>query len=127
MHCHLKDRRVIEQVRPLTQAPHPTSPRKEAGRGEGAHLQQRARLAFSGLYPETGRPGLRVVVAKPQYLLAMKLAALRRQTAEDRDFEELGVTSVDDLERAYHAFFPEESLPERARLRLAELESAIRT
>ena len=70
-------------------------------------------LAFSGLYPETGRPGLRVVVAKPEYLLAMKLAALQRQTAEDRDFEdarrlatELGIASVDDLERSYHAFFP---------------------
>jgi len=91
-------------------------------------------LTFSGLYPETGRPGLRVVVAKPEYLLAMKLAALQRQTAEDRDFDdarrlatELGATSVDDLERAYHAFFPKEILPERAKLRLAELESAIRT
>ena len=90
-------------------------------------------LAFSGLYPETGRPGLRVVVAKPEYLLAMKLAALQRQTAGDRDFEdakrlalELGVASVDDLERAYYAFFPSESLPERAKLRLPELESAIR-
>ena len=77
---------------------------------------------------------MRVVVAKPEYLLAMKLAALQRQTAEDRDFDdarrlatELGATSVDDLERAYHAFFPNESLPERAKLRLAELESAIRT
>ena len=77
---------------------------------------------------------MRVIVAKPEYLLAMKLAALQRQTAEDRDFEdarrlaqELGVTSVDDLERAYHAFFPKESLPERAKLRLPELESAIRT
>ena len=91
-------------------------------------------LAFSGLYPETGSPGLRVIVAKPEYLLAMKLAALQRQTAEDRDFEdarrpatELGVMSVDDLERAYRAFFPKESLPERVKLRLPELEIAIST
>jgi hypothetical protein len=91
-------------------------------------------LAFSGVYPEAGPPGLRVIVAKPEYLLAMKLAALQRQTAEDRDFEdarrlatELGVTSVDDLERAYRAFFPKESLPERVKLRLPELEIAIRT
>jgi hypothetical protein len=86
-------------------------------------------LAFSGLHPETGRPGLRVIVAKPEYLLAMKLAALQKQTAEDRDFEdarrlatELGVMSVDDLERP-----TTHCLPERAKLRLPELESAIRT
>ena len=33
---HLKDSRLIEQVRPITQAPHPTSPREEAGKGERA-------------------------------------------------------------------------------------------
>jgi hypothetical protein len=75
---------------------------------------------------------LRVAVAKPEYLQAMKLTALQRQTADDRDFEdatqlasELGMTSVGDLERAYHAFFPRESLPERAKQRLPELERAI--
>jgi hypothetical protein len=90
-------------------------------------------LALSGFYPASGRPGLRVAVAKPEYLLAMKLAALQRQTAEDRDFEdarrlavELGIATVDDLEKSYQAFFPGEKLPERAKLRLPELESAIR-
>jgi hypothetical protein len=39
---------------------------------------------------------------------------------------ELGIASVDDLEGSYRAFFPRENLPERARLRLPELESAIR-
>jgi hypothetical protein len=74
-----------------------------------------------------------VAVAKPEYLLAMKLTAPQRQTAEDRDFEdarrlavESGIASADDLERSYRAFFPGENLPERARLRLPELETAIR-
>ena len=33
--------RTLEPVRPITQAPHPTSPREGAGRGEGAHFRRR--------------------------------------------------------------------------------------
>jgi len=90
-------------------------------------------LAFSGIYPENGTPGLRVVVAKPDYLLAMKLAALAREAADDRDFDDarklasgIGATSVDQLEKAFLAYFPGEELPERARLRLPALAEAIR-
>lgn len=93
----------------------------------------KSHVALAGIYPERGNPGLRVVVAKPEYLLAMKLSALQRQTYEDRDFEdakrlaiELGVESVKDLREAFRVFFPEDDLPDRARLRLPELESAIR-
>jgi len=94
----------------------------------------RSGVALAGMYPETGNPGLRVVVAKPEYLLAMKLSALQRDAAANRDFLdatrlaiELGIDSVDALEKAYLAFFPGDRLPDRARLRLPELESAIKT
>ncbi|SMC95838.1 hypothetical protein SAMN06297251_11480 [Fulvimarina manganoxydans] len=38
-----------------------------------------------GNYPMTGTPGLRVLTAKPQYLLAMKLQALRNIDRGDKD------------------------------------------
>ncbi len=90
-------------------------------------------VSLVGMYPEQGTPGLRVVVAKPEYLLAMKLSALQRRTSGERDFEdakrlaiELGLASVDDLEHVFRAYFPGDELPDRAKLRLPELESAIR-
>src|SRR5580658_2926615 len=39
-----------------------------------------------GLYPSPERFGLRVMAAKPAYILAMKLKALERTTADDRDY-----------------------------------------
>lgn len=90
-------------------------------------------LRLSGFYPEDGVPGLRVLVATPQYLLAMKLIALERATATDRDFEdakmlarEVGVTTVEELQEIYRSYFPGRSLPDRAASRLEELENAIR-
>jgi len=37
---------------------------------------------FVGVYPSPERVGLRVVAAKPSYILAMKLSALERSTAD---------------------------------------------
>jgi hypothetical protein len=45
----LKGLRLVEQLRPITQAPRPTSPREEAGRGEdGADIQRRTALGTRG-------------------------------------------------------------------------------
>ncbi|MEE2951259.1 MAG: hypothetical protein VYD57_08390 [Pseudomonadota bacterium] len=41
-----------------------------------------------GNYPMTGTPGLRVLTAKPQYLLAMKLQALRNIDRGDKDLDD---------------------------------------
>jgi hypothetical protein len=94
---------------------------------------KRDKLELSGFYPETGTPGLRVLVAKPEYLLAMKLAALERATATDRDFEdakrlaiELDVATKEALVSVYDAYFPARQLPARALARLPELEDAIK-
>ena len=86
-----------------------------------------------GLYPSPERFGLRVTAAKPEYILAMKLKALDRVTADDRDFQdavglglECGVTSIDQMHDVYRRFFGSEELPTTAQLRLSALIEAIR-
>jgi hypothetical protein len=86
-----------------------------------------------GLYPSPERFGLRVTAAKPEYILAMKLKALDRVTADDRDFQdavalgiECGVTTIDQMHDVYRKFFGSEELPTTARLRLSALIEAIR-
>jgi hypothetical protein len=86
-----------------------------------------------GLYPSPERFGLRVTAAKPEYLLAMKLRALDRVTADDRDFEDaigLGiacaVTTIEELRVLYSKYFGSEDLPVAAQLRLPGLLAAVR-
>lgn len=64
----------------------------------------------AGNYPVHGQPGLRVLVATPRYMLAMKLQALRSLDRGDRDLEdarhlaaELGITDKGELHRLYIA------------------------
>ena len=45
-------------------------------------------FALAGHYPPQGTAGLRIVVAKPHYLLAMKLQALRSFDRGSRDLED---------------------------------------
>jgi len=87
---------------------------------------------FVGTYPSADRYGLRVTAAKPSYVLAMKLKALERVTADDRDFKdainlgvECAVTTVDGLREVFSRFFADEDLPFAAGLRLRELAEAI--
>ena len=89
-------------------------------------------LKLIGLYPKSGNPGLRVSAAKPEYLLAMKLAALQRMVADDRDFldaqhiaSDIGLRSRAELEAVYNSFFPDDPMPFRAGLRLDELAAAL--
>jgi hypothetical protein len=87
---------------------------------------------FVGLYPSADRYGLRVTAAKPSYILAMKLSALERVTADDRDFSdavnlgvECAVATVDGLREIFSRYFADEVLPFAAGLRLPELATAI--
>jgi hypothetical protein len=87
-----------------------------------------------GLYPSPERFGLRVTAAKPEYLLAMKLKALDRVTADDRDFKDAiglgracGVTTIDELRNMYRRYFGSEDLPIPTQLRLSGLLAAIHT
>jgi hypothetical protein len=99
-----------------------------ARRGEG-----HADRILVGLYPSPERFGLRVTAAKPEYILAMKLKALDRVTADDRDFQdavhlgvECGVITIDQMHDVYQKFFGSEELPTTAQLRLSALIDAIR-
>ena len=70
---------------------------------------------LSGTYPAAGLPGLRVLLAKPHYLLAMKLKALASLDRGDRDLSdarnlaaELGLTKDEDLRKLYVSIHDEE-------------------
>ena len=65
---YLKGLRLVEQERPIAQAPHPTSPREEAGRGVAARRRaqecDRGRSSIAGDHVMAGQPRTRGV-AKP--------------------------------------------------------------
>lgn len=70
---------------------------------------------LSGVYPSGDRPGLRVLLANPPYLLALKLQALSNLDRGDRDVDDaralaahLGLTAVEDLDRLYASIHDEE-------------------
>jgi hypothetical protein len=85
-----------------------------------------------GTYPRGAAAGLRVFLARPEYLCAMKLKALQRDDVGDRDFEdavrlglEIGIGSADELARLFAAFFPEEALDPIASARVPQVAQAI--
>jgi len=68
-------------------------------------------------------PGLRVSAASPEHLLAMKVLAARRRDAEDIRFlvKHLQLGRVEDVLALCADIFPEEQVPERARLVLEDV------
>jgi predicted nucleotidyltransferase len=67
-------------------------------------------------------PGLRVSAASPEHLLAMKVLAARRRDTEDISYlvKHLGLSSVAEVLAVCAAVFPEEPVPDRARLILED-------
>jgi hypothetical protein len=63
-------------------------------------------------------PGLRVHAASPRHLLAMKVMASRRRDAPDITTlaGRLGLTTVDEVLAVGSEVFPDDPVPERARL-----------
>jgi hypothetical protein len=86
-----------------------------------------------GTYPAGETPGLRVVAARPEYLCAMKLKALERETIDNRDFEdavglglEIGIETAPDLQELYACFFPDEKINPLVLAYLPEVAGEIR-
>jgi len=63
-------------------------------------------------------PGLRVSAASPEHLLAMKVLAARRRDAEDILFlvKHLGLSTVEQVLAVCAEIFPDEPVPDRARM-----------
>jgi hypothetical protein len=81
-----------------------------------------------GAYPRGETPGLRVFLARPEYICAMKLKALRRDSVGERDFDDavalarvIGLSTADQLAHLFSSFFPEEKLDPIAAARLPAL------
>ena len=68
-------------------------------------------------------PGLRVSVASPEHLLAMKVLAARRRDMEDISYlvKHLGLSSAAEVLEVCASVFPEEPIPDRARLVIEDL------
>ena len=78
-------------------------------------------------YPSEGQFGLRVLMAIPQYLLAMRLLSLRQYGHDVQDIvqlaRQLGCTTVEDLLHLVKHYYPDEQvLPEK----IAEIRSIAR-
>jgi hypothetical protein len=71
-------------------------------------------------------PGLRVAAASPEHLLAMKVLAARRRDGDDIRFlvQRLGLTSVDQILAVCAEVFPDEPVPDRAKLVLEDAVAA---
>lgn len=69
-------------------------------------------------------PGLRVHAASPEHLLAMKVQAGRRRDADDIRLlaERLGLRTAAQVRAVCAEIFPDEPIPRRSELLLAELE-----
>jgi hypothetical protein len=67
-------------------------------------------------------PGLRVAAASPEHLLAMKVLAARRRDSDDIRFliQRLSLTSLDQVLAICAEVFPDEPVPDRARLILED-------
>jgi predicted nucleotidyltransferase len=68
-------------------------------------------------------PGLRVSAASPEHLLAMKVLAGRRRDAEDISYlvRHLDLSSSEDVLAVCERVFPDEPVPDRAKLILEDL------
>ena len=67
-------------------------------------------------------PGIRVAAASPEHPLAMKVLAARRRDSDDIRFliRRLDLASEDEVLAVCAEVFPEEPIPERARLILED-------
>jgi predicted nucleotidyltransferase len=84
---------------------------------------------FHGSYPSEDRVGLRVYVARPDYILAMKLRAMRTTSRDFADARLLaldtGITDLASLLALVHRYFPNETMDLRRHAIIASFVEAI--
>lgn len=91
------------------------------------NLSDRPQYEFYGDFPEE-RPGLRVFVASPQYVFAMKALSMRSSfgsnDVEDlwKLWDELGLETANDALAIIDSFYPGYELPRRSVLLLQDIE-----
>jgi hypothetical protein len=97
-----------------------------------AETESDAFFSVYGSYPRGRTPSLRVFVARPEYICAMKLKALQRDDVGDRDFNDavalataVGISTADQLAELFASFFPDERLDPVAAARLPAVAEAI--
>ena len=83
-----------------------------------SYLSKHEDFEFFKTYPSEGQFGLRVMMAKPEYLLAMKLLAFRLHSADLQDIlqlaRRLSRTTAEDLLSLLKHYYPDELVtPER--------------
>jgi len=92
-----------------------------------SYLSEHSDFKLFKTYPSEGQFGLRVLMATPQYLLAMRLLSLRQYGHDVQDIVQLarrlGCTSAEDLLELVKHYYPDEQvLPEK----VAEIRSIAR-
>lgn len=86
-----------------------------------------------GTYPSEEEPGLRVMVAKPEYLFAMKCRAMRlggvEESADVEDIRklasEIGIKSADEALELVAAFYPRQVIEPKTQFGLEEIFGAL--
>jgi hypothetical protein len=81
------------------------------------YLGEPGGVSLHGSYPDDARVGLRVYVAKPDYLLAMKLRAMRIGSRDEADAVMLArasnITTFEGMTALLGRYFPKEPLDAR--------------
>jgi hypothetical protein len=88
--------------------------------------------ALFGTFPSEEQPGLRVFVARPEYLFAMKCRAMRVGGSDDRDVEDIrqlaaliGLGTGDAAMALVLSFYPERMIEPKTRFGLEEIFSTL--
>lgn len=93
------------------------------------YLADNPATTFHGSYPSESRPGLRVYVARPDYLLAMKLRAMRVGTRDEADAAMLaracGLATAEQFVQLVQTFFPKEAIDARCRTVIARFAASL--
>jgi len=94
-------------------------------------LSPKGKTLHLGDFPQEN-PGLRVFVAQAQYILAMKILAMR-SSLETKDIEDiwnlwdyLGIEDAEQARAVFEDYYPTKTLPKRHSLLLQDIEDAKR-